>query len=91
MMTQGIILAFHEWPDEREETLILQAMEKAGLRKTKTELPISKVWFFRWADDGLQHIIKAHMICVEISTNSSLIYCRPEYIPRPKDIGPIPR
>ena len=91
MMTQGIILAFHEWPDEQEKTLILQATEKAGLKKTKEELSFSKVWFFRWTDDELRHVIEAHGICMEISTNSSLKYCRPEYMPRPKDIGPIPR
>ncbi len=91
MMTQGIILAFHEWPDEREKTLILQATEKAGLKKSKEELPYTKVWFFRWTDNELRHVIEAHMTCVRISKIFSLRYCRPERMPRPRDIGPTPR
>ena len=81
--TQGIILAFDEWPDEQEMVLIYEELKTLGLEKTE-ELPTAKVWFLKYTDNELRNIIEAHDICRKLSEKFSLKYCRPENIPRPK-------
>ena len=46
-LTTGIVLAFHDWPDEEEKAGILRDAEQAGLQKTEEELEYTKVWFLR--------------------------------------------
>ena len=82
--TQGIILAFDEWPDEQEMVLIYEELKTLGLEKTK-ELPTTKVWFLKYTDNELRNIIEAHDICRNLSEKFSLKYCRPEHIPRPRN------
>ena len=81
--TQGIILAFNEWPNEEEMVLILEKLKILGLEKTG-ELPITKVWFLKHTDNKLRSVIEAYSICKKLSKRFSLKYCRPEHIPIPK-------
>ena len=46
---KGIILAFHRWPDEDEQRIILEKTMEAGLMKTE-EIPRFKTWIFEWAE-----------------------------------------
>ena len=80
---KGIILKFDDQPDKKEEALILQAAKKAGLKKTK-ELAFLKVWVFEWNDNELKDVIYAHFICVELPSISSLKYCRPNILSKPR-------
>ena len=84
LMTTGIVLAFHDWPDEEEKAVILQDTQKAGLKKTKEELQYTKVWFFTWIDQEPRNVIEAHGICEPFSGLSTLRYCRPLYLGRPR-------
>ena len=84
-LTTGIVLAFHEWPDEEEKAGILRDAEKAGLQKTKEELEYTKVWFFTWTDHKPRNFIEAHGVCRTFSGLSTLRYCRPMYLRRPKE------
>ena len=81
-LTTGIVLAFHEWPDEEEKAGILRDSQKAGLQKEKEELPYTKVWFFTWSDQKPRNFIEAYGICKTFSDLSTLRYCRPMYVPR---------
>ena len=82
--TQGIILAFNEWPDEQEMVLISEELKTLGLEKTE-EIPITKVWFLKYTDNELKHTIEAYAICKKLTERFSLKYCRPEHIPRPRN------
>ena len=84
-LTTGIVLAFHDWPDEEEKAGILRDAEQAGLQKTEEELEYTKVWFFTWKDQKPQNSIKAHGICRTFSGLSTLRYCRPMSLSRPKE------
>ena len=81
--TQGIILAFNEWPDKQEMVLISEELKTSGLEKTR-ELPTTKVWFLKYTDNEFRNIIAAYAICRKLSEKFSLTlkYCRPERIPR---------
>ena len=83
-MITGIVLAFHDWPDEEEKAVILQDTQKVGLKKTKDELQYTKVWFFTWIDQEPRNVIEAHGICEPFSGLSTLRYCRPLYLGRPR-------
>lgn len=84
-LTTGIVLAFHEWPDEEEKAGILRDAEQAGLQKDEEELQYTKVWFFTWIDKKPRNFIEAHWICLKFSSLSTLRYCRPMSLPRPKE------
>jgi len=84
-MTTGIVLSFHDWPDEEEKAAILRDAQKAGLQKTEEELQYTKVWFFTWLDNKTRNIIEAHAICQTFSGLSTLRYCRPMYVSRPRE------
>ena len=85
-LTTGIVLAFHEWPDEEKKAGILRDAEQAGLQKEEEELQYTKVWFFTWMDQKPRNSIKAHGICQTFSGLSTLRYCRPMYMGRPKEV-----
>ena len=84
-LATGIVLAFHDWPDDEEKAGILRDAEQAGLQKTEEELEYTKVWFFTWIDKEPRNFIKAHGICRTFSGLSTLRYCRPMYLRRPKE------
>lgn len=84
-MTTGIVLAFHDWPDAEGKAAILRDAEKAGLQKEEEELQYAKVWFFTWLDNKPRNFIEAHVICQTFSGLSTLRYCRPVYVGRPKE------
>jgi len=84
-MTTGIVLAFHDWPDEEEKAGILRDAEEAGLQKTEDELEYTKVWFFTWIANKPRNFIEAHAVCLTFSGLSTLRYCRPMYVGRPKE------
>ncbi len=84
-LTTGIVLAFHEWPDEEEKAGIIRDAEKAGLQKEEEELQYTKVWFFTWTDHKPRNFIEAHGVCLTFSSLSALRYCRPMYLRRPKE------
>lgn len=84
-LTTGIVLAFHEWPGEEEKAGILREAEKAGLQKEEEELQYTKVWFFTWMDQKPRNFIEAYGICRTFSDLSTLRYCRPMYVRRPRE------
>ena len=84
-LTTGIVLAFHDWPDDEEKAAIIRDAEQAGLQKEEEELEYTKVWFFTWMDQKPRNIIKAHWICQTFSSLSALRYCRPMHLRRPKE------
>ena len=84
LMTTGIVLAFHDWPDEKEKAFILQETQKMALKKTEDELQHFKAWFFEWIDQEPRNVIEAHGICEPFSGLSTLRYCRPLYLGRPR-------
>ena len=84
-LTTGLVLAFHDWPDEEEKASILRDAEEAGLQKTEDELQYTKVWFFTWIAGKPRNSIEARMICQTFSGLSTLRYCRPMYLGRPKE------
>ena len=85
LTTTGIVLAFHDWPDEEEKAVILRDTQKVGLQKAKEELQHTKVWFFTWKDQEPRNSIEAHGICQTFSGLSTLRYCRPMYLSRPRE------
>lgn len=85
-LTTGIVLAFHDWPDAEEKAGILRDAEQAGLQKEEEELQYTKVWFFTWIDKEPRNFIEAHGICLTFSSLSTLRYCRPMYLSRPKEV-----
>ena len=54
-LTTGIVLAFHEWPDEEEKAAILRDAEKAVSKKRKKSFSIRRSGF-------LHGEIKSHEI-----------------------------
>ena len=84
-LTTGIVLAFHDWPDEEEKAGIFRDAEQAGLQKEEEELQYTKVWFFTWIDQEPRNFIEAHLICRTFSGLSTLRYCRPMSLRRPKE------
>ena len=85
-LTTGIVLAFHDWPDEEEKAGILRDAEEAGLQKDEEELQYTKVWFFTWIDQKPRNFIEAHLICRTFFGLSTLRYCRPMHVSRPKEV-----
>lgn len=83
-LTTGIVLAFHDWPDEEEKAGILRDTEQVGLQKADEELQYTKVWFFTWRDQKPRDFMEAHRICQILSGLSTLRYCRPMHVSRPK-------
>ncbi len=71
----GIILAFHRWPDEDEQTIILAKTREAGLTKTE-EIPRFKIWLFEWGE--WRKAAAAEKICRSLDSLSSLEYCEPD-------------
>ena len=71
----GIILAFHRWPDEDEQRIILEKTREAGLTKTK-EIPRFKIWLFEW--DEWRKAATAEKVCRSLPALSSLEYCEPD-------------
>lgn len=85
--TQGIILAFNEWPSQREKVQVLKELEALGVEKTK-ELPVTKVWFLKYTDNRPRNVIEAHSICRNLTEKFLLKYCRPERMPKPRNWRP---
>ena len=71
----GIILAFHRWPDEDEQRIILEKTREAGLTKTE-EIPRFKIWLFEW--DEWRKAATAEKVCRSLPDLSSLEYCEPD-------------
>ena len=78
--TKGLILAFKNWPSEKEEALILKKIEKADLKK-KSELKEFKTWVFEWTDWHIKE--EAEKLCEEFSSLSSIDYCEPDSLQSP--------
>ena len=71
----GIILAFHRWPDEDEQRIILEKTREAGLTKTK-EIPRFKIWLFEW--DEWRKAATAEKVCRSLPDLSFVEYCEPD-------------
>ena len=71
----GIILAFHRWPDEDEQIIILGKTRDAGLTKTE-EIPRFKIWLFQWGE--WRKAAMAEKVCRTLWDISSLEYCEPD-------------
>ena len=81
----GIILAFHRWPDEDEQRIILEKTREAGLTKTE-EIPRFKIWLFEWdewrkaaaAEEGLSQPAGSFLLW---TTVSRILYSAPPPAP----------
>ena len=71
----GIILVFHRWPTEDEQSIILEKTAEAGLTKTD-EIPRFKMWLFQWNE--WQKGETAEEFCRSLPKLSSLEYCEPD-------------
>ena len=71
----GIILAFHGWPDEDEQRIILEKTREAGLTKTE-EIPRFKIWLFEW--DEWRKAATAEKVCRSLQDLSFVEYCEPD-------------
>ena len=71
----GIILAFHRWPDEDEQRIILEKTREAGLTKTE-EIPRFKIWLFEW--DEWRKAATAEKVCRSLRDLSFVEYCEPD-------------
>ena len=67
-LAKGIILAFHRWPDEDEQRIILEKTREAGLTKTE-EIPRFKIWLFEW--DEWRKAATAQKVCRSLTDLSS--------------------
>ena len=74
---KGIILAFHRWPDEDEQRIILEKTMEAGLTKTE-EIVRFKTWLFEWGE--WRKTATAQKVCRSLPDLSSLEYCEPDYL-----------
>ncbi len=72
---KGIILAFHRWPDEDEQRIILEKTREAGLTKTE-EIPRFKIWLFAW--DDWRKAAAAEKVCRSMQDLSPVDYCEPD-------------
>ena len=77
----GIILAFHRWPDDDEQKIILEKTGDAGLTKTD-EIPRFKIWLFQWGE--WRKAAEAEKVCRTLQDLSSLDYCEPDSL-----LGPV--
>ena len=78
---KGVILAFHQWPlnkEQKEE--VLKKAKKLGLEKKK-ELPVFKTWVFTWSDQ--KKGINAQQACRPFSNLSFLEYCELDVLLKP--------
>lgn len=71
----GIILAFHRWPDEDEQTIIFEKTTEAGLTKTD-EIPRFKMWLFAW--DDWKQAATAEKVCRTLKALPFVEYCEPD-------------
>ena len=81
----GIILVFHRWPDENEQSIILEKTAEAGLTKTD-EIARFKMWLFKWGE--WQKGETAEEFCRSLPELSSLEYCEPDALLGPA-AGPV--
>ena len=71
----GIILAFHRWPDEDEQTIILGKTRDAGLTKTD-EITRFKIWLFQWGE--WRKAAEAEKVCRSLVSLPFVEYCEPD-------------
>ena len=71
----GIILAFHHWPDEDEQRIILEKTAAAGLTKTE-EIPRFKIWLYAW--DEWRKAAAAEKVCRSLVPLPFVEYCEPD-------------
>jgi len=71
----GIILAFHRWPEDAEQKIILEKTRDAGLTKTD-EIPRFKIWLFQWGE--WRKAAEAEKVCRSLRDLTSLEYCEPD-------------
>ena len=77
----GIILKFRSWPAAKDKKSLIHEMNIQGLEKTEG-LPLTKVWFFVWADRIFRDLIPTQMMCIRLAEKlDSLDYCRPLNMP----------
>ena len=73
---EGIIIKFHHWPGEEEETAIKNHLKKFGLKSVE-ELKQLNMWIVAWPKPD--QIIKAEMACHSLSNFSSIKVCGPAH------------
>lgn len=74
---KGIVLAFHDWPEEEERAMIFEKLEAVGL-KQKSEIERFKTWVFEWPE--LREGTEAEKICEDLSDLFVFDYCEPDYL-----------
>ena len=74
---KGIILQFHNWPNEQETKHITTSLEKAGLQKTM-KIERFKVWVFEGPESD--KILELKQLCEGLMSVSSLESCEPDYL-----------
>lgn len=78
----GIILGFHRWPEDDEQTIILEKTREAGLTKTE-EISRFKIWLFQWGE--WKQAATAEKVCRSLQALSSLEYCEPDSLLGPAE------
>ena len=83
-LAKGVILAFHRWPDDEEEAVLLETLAGAGLEPGE-EFERFLVRVFDWPD--WREAARAAAVCAEIVALAlpSLEYCEPNALVGPAD------
>ena len=76
----GIILSFHKYPSEEEQTRISKALKKEGLTLTK-KFQSFKALVFSWKKLKTQK--RAENVCRKLSQLKDLNYCEPDALLHP--------
>ena len=76
----GIILAFHKWPSQKEQSHISKRLKKEGLTLTKT-FKSFKSLVFSWKQLKTQQ--RAAKVCLKLSKLQNLDYCEPDALLHP--------
>ena len=74
---KGVILEFHNWPNEEQQIDIINFLKRVGLEK-KVKIHRFKVWVFEWGH--WVAIEEANRVCKNLSSFSFLKNCEPDYL-----------
>ena len=78
----GIILSFHKWPSEEEQSKISKKLKKEGLKLTK-KFQSFKALVFSWKKLKTQN--RAKNVCRKLSQLKDLNYCEPDALLHPNN------
>ena len=70
--SSGVVLIFHQWPDEDQAQVIEEYLKPEGLQKADV-LELSKMWTYTWSETQLEK--RAERICADFPQVSSMDRC----------------